>query len=72
MANEDRDIEGRGVEGDGDPPDRPRGPDRPGPEDSFWVAVLVLIVVVLFLVGLLSNADMDTGPANQDWNTGWH
>lgn len=35
------------------------------------MAVLVLIVVVLFLVGFLSNVDMDTGTPTQDWNTVW-
>ncbi len=34
------------------------------------MGVLVLIVVVHFLVGLLSNVDWDTGgPTGQDWNT---
>ncbi|MEV8099813.1 hypothetical protein [Kitasatospora sp. NPDC085879] len=70
MTDEDNDAEGRSDEGDGDRPYRPSGPYRPGPEDRFWLILLVLIVVVLGLVGLLSNGD--PGLANQDGNTGWH
>ncbi|MEU1423985.1 hypothetical protein [Kitasatospora sp. NPDC005751] len=83
MADEGSDAEGRSDErrsdeGDGDQPDRPDRPDRPkGPyqtgfEDTFWLVLLGLIVVVLFLVGLLSSLGGDAGPANQDWNSGWH
>ncbi|MFJ1706932.1 hypothetical protein [Kitasatospora sp. NPDC088346] len=72
VADGEDDTEGRGGEGGGDRPDHPPGRHTPGPQDAFWVAVLGLIVVVLFLVGLLSNLDMNNGPANQDWNTVWH
>ncbi|MFD9336607.1 hypothetical protein ACFWBF_19710 [Streptomyces sp. NPDC060028] len=72
MADEDRDAEGRGGAGDGDRLDRPRGQDRPGAGDKFWLAVLVLIVAVLFPAGLLSGMGTDTGPVNQDGYTGWH
>ncbi|MFC9588745.1 hypothetical protein ACFTUC_02860 [Streptomyces sp. NPDC056944] len=72
-ADNDDAGRGRGAEGDGDQPDHPPGRHHPGPEDHFWVAVLVLIIVVLFLIGLLSNVDMNnTGPTGQDWETVWH
>ncbi|MFD9593977.1 hypothetical protein ACFWA9_14620 [Kitasatospora sp. NPDC059973] len=74
---EDSDAEGRSDQEDGDGdrpnrPDRPKGPYRPGFEDTFWLVLLGLIVAVLFLVGLLSSLGGDAGPANQDWNSGWH
>ncbi|MER6398151.1 hypothetical protein ABT263_19155 [Kitasatospora sp. NPDC001603] len=77
MAEKDSDAEGRSDQEDGDgdrlnQPDRPKGPYRPGFEDTFWLVLLGLIVAVLFLVGLLSSLGGDAGPANQDWNSGWH
>ncbi|WP_030270364.1 hypothetical protein [Streptomyces sp. NRRL B-24484] len=76
MAAEDDNAEIRDSGADdevaGERPDRPPQPYRPGPEDSFRVGVLVLIVGVLLLVFLLSDLDTDTGPATQDWNTVWH
>lgn len=73
VPDENNGAEGRNGEGPGDRPDRPPGPHRPGPQDAFWVGVLVLIVAVLVLVALLSQVDMDTGgPTYEDWNTVWH
>ncbi|MFJ3841328.1 hypothetical protein ACIPY6_38280 [Streptomyces sp. NPDC090054] len=61
MTDEDSDAEDQGD-------DRPRVPGPSGFEDHFWLAVLALIVVILFLVGVMGAA---TGPANQDGYTGW-
>ncbi|MFI8086367.1 hypothetical protein ACIF6L_36915 [Kitasatospora sp. NPDC086009] len=75
MADQDSDAKSRSDEEDGDLPDRParpNGPHRPGFEDTFWLVLLGLIVVVLFMIGLLSSSGGDAGPANQDWNSGWH
>lgn len=53
MLDADNDDTGRSAEKAGDQPDHTPGRHRPGPEDHFWVAALVLIVVILFLIGLL-------------------
>ncbi|MEU4101762.1 hypothetical protein [Streptomyces tanashiensis] len=72
MLDADNDDTGSSAEKDGDQPDRTPGRHRPGPEDHIWVAALVLIVVVLFLIGLLSNLDMNNaGTTGQDWETVW-
>lgn len=62
MAPEgDSDAEDRTGEGAGDRPGGPPEPHRPGPADSFWVGVLVLIVVVLLLFVLVSQMDWSPG-----------
>ncbi|WP_268256644.1 hypothetical protein [Kitasatospora xanthocidica] len=43
-------------------------PHRPGFEDTFWLVLLALIVLVLFVAGFLSDA----GPASPGGSTGWH
>lgn len=57
----DSDAEDRTGEGGGDRPDSPSEPHRPGPADSFWVGVLVLILVVLLLAALVSHLDWSSG-----------
>lgn len=56
----DSDAEDRAGEG-GDRLDSRPEPDRPGPADSFWVGVFVLIVVVLLLAVLVSHMDWSSG-----------
>lgn len=52
-------------EGDGDQPDSSPDPHIPGPADSFWVGMLVLIVVVLLLTVLVTHIDWSSGdPTN--------
>ncbi|GHF76148.1 hypothetical protein GCM10018790_62540 [Kitasatospora xanthocidica] len=76
MTDENSDDEGRSADvgaggetgGDGDRRDRPPVPHRPGFEDTFWLVLLALIVLVLFVAGFLSDA----GPASPGGSTGWH
>ncbi|MCU7820261.1 hypothetical protein [Kitasatospora sp. DSM 101779] len=69
MLDEDNDAEDRADDRDGDRTDRPPRPYRPGPEDTFWLVLLALIVVVCGLIGFLSHGD--PGPGGQNI-TGWH
>ncbi|MDQ0585682.1 hypothetical protein QF030_007860 [Streptomyces rishiriensis] len=55
----------RAGEGGGDRPDSSPDPHRPGPADSFWVGMLVLIAVVLLLTVLVAHMDWSPGdPTN--------
>ncbi|MGW6420585.1 hypothetical protein [Streptomyces sp. NPDC055055] len=75
MVDGEDDDAVRRADGDGDDdrPDRPQDTHHPGPADHFWVGVLVVIVVILVLIGILSNVDMNNGgDPSQDWDTVWH
>ncbi|MEV8100444.1 hypothetical protein [Kitasatospora sp. NPDC085879] len=67
MPDDDNDVEGPSAERDSDRPGRP--PRHYGFEDTFWLVLLAVIVVICGLIGFLSNGD--PGPGGQNI-TGWH
>ncbi|MFD9123424.1 hypothetical protein [Kitasatospora sp. NPDC059571] len=69
MPEEKNEAPGRGGEGEGGRPARPPRPYRPGPEDTFWLVLLAVIVVICGLIGFLSHGDPAPGGQNI---TGWH
>ncbi|GAA5024502.1 hypothetical protein GCM10025734_83130 [Kitasatospora paranensis] len=69
MPDGDGKAEGRGDERERDRRGCPPRLYRPGFEDTFWLALLVVIVVICGLIGFLS--DGGPGPGGQNI-TGWH
>lgn len=69
MPDEENGAESRSDDRDGDRTGRPPRPHPPGSEDTFWLVLLVLMVVVCGLIGLLTDGNPGLG---RDGYTGWH
>ncbi|MCU7827345.1 hypothetical protein [Kitasatospora sp. DSM 101779] len=67
MLDEDNGAQGPSDDRDGSRPGRPPRPS--GFEDTFWLVLLALIVVVCGLIGFLSDGSPAPGSENI---TGWH